>query len=79
MSNDSSSQSPVEQLEKINFTELVKSVQLRLMDILASTEKINSLVESYSESDQSKQIIQSVADDMDHILFKLEEIDYYLN
>ena len=79
MSKQSSSHSLAEELAKINYPELVKSVQFRLKEIVAAAEKINSVVETNPECDQSKQIIQSVADDLDHVLIKLEEIDYYLS
>ena len=79
MSKHSSSDSPVEQLASIYYPELVKSVQFHLKEIVAAAEKINSVVETNTESDQSKQIIHRVADDLDHVLVKLEEIDYYLS
>ena len=79
MSKQSSSDSPVEQLAKINYHELVKSVQFHLKAIVAAAEKINSDVQTNPECDQSKQIIQSVASDFDDMIIKLEEIDYYLS
>ena len=79
MSKQSSSLSPVEELAKINYPALVQSVQFHLKAIVAAAEKINSDVQTNPECDQSKQIIQSVADDLDHVLVKLEEIDYYLS
>ena len=46
---------------------------------MAAAEKINSDVQTNPECDQSKQIIQSVASDLDDMIIKLEEIDYYLS
>ena len=66
-------------LAKINYPELVKSVQFRLRAIVAAAEKINSDVQTNPECDQSKQIIQSVVSDLDDVIIKPEEIDYYLS
>ena len=46
---------------------------------MAASEKIKTAVEDSHECDQSKQIIQSVSSDLDHVLVQLEEIKHYLS
>ena len=79
MSKQSSSLSPQEELAKINYPEVVQGVQFRLKAIVATAQKINTAVETSQDCDQSKQIIQSISSDLDHVLMKLEEIKYYLS
>ena len=57
----------------------MQSVQFRLKAIVATAEKINSDVQTNCECKQSKQIIQNVEADLDHVLVKLQEIEYYLS
>ena len=79
MSKQSSSHSPEEDLAKINYPEVVQGVQFRLKAIVAAAQKINTAAETSHECDQSKQIVQSVSSDLDHVLVKLEEIKHYLS
>ena len=79
MSKQSSSHSPAEELAKINYPAIVQSVQFCLKAIVATAEKINSDVQTNHECEQSKQIIQSMEADLDHVLVKLQEIEYYLS
>ena len=79
MSKQTSTICPEEELAKINYTQIVQGVQFCLKAIMATSQKIKTAVEDSHECDQSKQIIQSVSSDLDHVLVQLEEIKHYLS
>ena len=79
MSKQTSTICPEEDLAKINYTQIVQGVQFHLKAIMAASQKIKTAVEDSHECDQSKQIIQSISSDLDHILVQLEEIKHYLS
>ena len=79
MNKQTSKLSPEEHLARINYTQFVQGVQFRIKAIMAASEKIKTAVEDSHEWDQSKQIIQSVSSDLDHVLVQLEEIKHYLS
>ena len=79
MSKQTSTISPEEDLAKINYTQVVQGVQFRLKAIMAASQKIKTAVEDSHECNQSKQIIQSVSSNLDHVLVQLEEIKHYLS
>ena len=68
MSKQTSKQSPEEHLARINYTQVVQGVQFRIKAIMATSEKIKTAVEDSHECDQSKQIIQSVLEEIKHYL-----------
>ena len=79
MSKQTSKQSPEEHLARINYTQVVKGVQFCIKAIMAASQKIKTAVEDSHECEQSKQIIQSISSDLDHVLVQLEEIKDYLS
>ena len=79
MNKQTKKHSPEEDLAKVNYTQVVQGVQFRLRAIMAAAQKINTAVQHSHECDQSKQIIQSVSSDLDHVLVQLEEIKHYLS
>ena len=79
MNKQTSKLSPEEHLARINYIQVVQGVQFRIKAIMAASEKIKTAVEDSHECDQSKQIIQSVSSDLDHVLMQLEEIKHYLS
>ena len=79
MSKQTSKQSPEEHLARINYTQVVQGVQFRIKAIMAASQKIKTAVEDSHECEQSKQIIQSISSDFDHVLVQLEEIKDYLS
>ena len=68
MNKQTSKQSPEEHLARISYTQVVQGVQFRIKAIMAASEKIKTAVEDSHECDQSKQIIQSVLEEIKHYL-----------